>query len=283
MEIKSLEGVPFDNIFLAFSRAFEDYEVQLNKEQLIKMLKRRGFDPGLSFAVFDNQKIVSFILNGIGHYKGAATAYDTGTGTLKEYRGRGLATELFNYSTPFLRQHNIHQYLLEVIQSNTSAVSVYKSLGFKITREFNYYIREKSKLIRVENGTGKFHVIRPDRLHQLINPSLFWDFYPSWQNGFEAIERDPESFEIIGIYDGHTLTGYSVYEPESGDITQIAVKKNFRRRKIATRLLNIAVSNSLSDNVKIINVESSCDAMNEFLISTGLGIKGKQFEMLKLI
>jgi len=47
--------------------------------------------------------------------------------------------------------------------------------------------------------------------------------------------------------------------------------------------LNIAVSNSLSDNVKIINVESSCDAMNEFLISTGLGIKGKQFEMLKLI
>ncbi len=120
-------------------------------------------------------------------------------------------------------------------------------------------------------------------MHQLINPSLFWDFYPSWQNGFEAIERDPESFEIIGIYDGHTLTGYSVYEPESGDITQIAVKKNFRRRKIATRLLNIAVSNSLSDNVKIINVESSCDAMNEFLISTGLGIKGKQFEMLKLI
>ena len=283
MEIKSLEGVPFDNIFLAFSRAFEDYEVQLNKEQLIKMLKRRGFDPGLSFAVFDSQKIVSFILNGIGHYKGAATAYDTGTGTLKEYRGRGLATELFNYSTPFLRQHNIHQYLLEVIQSNTSAVSVYKSLGFKITREFNYYIREKSKLIRVENGTGKFHVIRPDQLRQLINPSLFWDFYPSWQNGFEAIERDPESFEIIGVYDGHTLTGYCVYDPESGEITQIAVNKNFRRRKIATRLLNIAVSNSLSDNVKIINVESSCDAMNEFLISTGLGIKGKQFEMLKLI
>ena len=283
MEIKSLEGVPFNLIYNAFSSAFEEYEVQLNKGQLLKMLKRRGFDPGLSFAVFDNQKIVSFILNGIGHYKGAATAYDTGTGTLKEYRGRGLATELFNYSTPFLRQHNIHQYLLEVIQSNTSAVSVYKSLGFKITREFNYYIREKSKLIRVENGTGKFHVIRPDRLHQLINPSLFWDFYPSWQNGFEAIERDPESFEIIGIYDGHTLTGYCVYDPESGEITQIAVNKNFRRRKIATRLMNIAVSNSLSDNVKIINVESSCDAMNEFLISTGLGIKGKQFEMLKLI
>ncbi len=283
MEIKSLEGVPFDNIFLAFSRAFEDYEVQLNKEQLIKMLKRRGFDPGLSFAVFDSQKIVSFILNGIGHYKGAATAYDTGTGTLKEYRGKGLATALFNYSIPFLRQHSIHQFLLEVIQGNTSAVSVYKRLEFNITREFNYYIREKSKLIRVENGTGKFHVIRPDQLRQLINPSLFWDFYPSWQNGFEAIERDPESFEIIGVYDGHTLTGYCVYDPESGEITQIAVNKNFRRREIATRLMNIAVSNSLSDNVKIMDVESSCDAMNEFLISAGMEIKGKQFEMLKNI
>ncbi|MDD4655289.1 MAG: GNAT family N-acetyltransferase, partial [Bacteroidales bacterium] len=113
MEIKSLEGVPFNLIYNAFSSAFEEYEVQLNKQQLIKMLKRRGFDPGLSFAFFDNCDMVAFILNGIGNFGGIATAYDTGTGTLKEYRGKGLATELFNYSIPFLRQRNIRQYLLE--------------------------------------------------------------------------------------------------------------------------------------------------------------------------
>ena len=75
MEIKSLEGVPFNLIYNAFSSAFEEYEVQLNKQQLIKMLKRRGFDPGLSFAFFDNCDMVAFILNGIGNFGGIATAY----------------------------------------------------------------------------------------------------------------------------------------------------------------------------------------------------------------
>lgn len=283
MEIKSLEGVPFNLIYNAFSSAFEEYEVQLNKQQLIKMLKRRGFDPGLSFAFFDNCDMVAFILNGIGNFGGIATAYDTGTGTLKEYRGKGLATELFNYSIPFLRQRNIRQYLLEVIQSNTRAVSVYTNLGFGITREFNYYIRDKSEFIGTENGSRRFDLVRLDGLYQLSELSSFWDFYPSWQNGFEAIERDKESFEIIGAYDGQTLAGYCVHEPESGDITQIAVNKNYRRKKIATHLLSAAVSDSLCNVVKIINTETSCRTISDFLLSAGMEINGKQFEMLKNI
>lgn len=52
MEIKSLEEVPFNLIYNAFSIAFEEYEVQLNQRQLIKMLNRRGFEPILSFYLF---------------------------------------------------------------------------------------------------------------------------------------------------------------------------------------------------------------------------------------
>ena len=283
MEIKSLEEVPFNLIYNAFSIAFEEYEVQLNQRQLIKMLNRRGFEPILSFAFFDNRDIVAFILNGIGNFRGIATAYDTGTGTLKEYRGKGLATKLFNYSIPFLRQRNIRQYLLEVIQSNTNAVSVYTTLGFRITREFNYYIQDKSAFIGPENGNSRFDLVKLGGLYQVDELTSFWDFYPSWQNGFEAIERDPESFEIIGVYDGQTLAGYCVHEPDSGDITQIAVNKNYRSKKISTHLLNAAVSDSLCNVVKIINTETSCRTINDFLLSAGMEIKGKQFEMIKNI
>jgi ribosomal protein S18 acetylase RimI-like enzyme len=106
------------------------------------MLKRRGFNPDLSFAAFDNNEIVSFTFNGIGNFNGIPTAYDTGTGTLKSHRGKGLATQIFEYSIPYLREAGIRQYLLEVLQHNTKAVSVYKNLGFKTSREFNYFAQK---------------------------------------------------------------------------------------------------------------------------------------------
>ena len=64
MEIKSLEKTDFNTLFRAFGRAFADYEVQLNAEQLRAMLTRRGFDPALSFAAFDGAQIAAFTLNG---------------------------------------------------------------------------------------------------------------------------------------------------------------------------------------------------------------------------
>ena len=109
MEIKSLEKTDFDTLFRAFGRAFADYEVQLNAEQLRAMLTRRGFDPALSFAAFDGAQIAAFTLNGIGNFNGVPTAYDTGTGTLKEYRGTGLGTEIFRHSMPHLRRAGVGQ------------------------------------------------------------------------------------------------------------------------------------------------------------------------------
>ncbi|NMC60258.1 MAG: GNAT family N-acetyltransferase, partial [Candidatus Methanofastidiosa archaeon] len=113
MEIKSLAKIDFGMIFKAFNQAFAGYEVQLNSVQLQSMLKRRGFIPDLSFAAFDRNEIIAFTLNGIGNFNGIPTAYDTGTGTLKDYRGKGLATKIFEYAVPCLSKVNIKQYLLE--------------------------------------------------------------------------------------------------------------------------------------------------------------------------
>ena len=134
MEIRSLADTAFDTLYEAFSQAFADYEVQINGAQLRRMLKRRGFDPRLSFAAFDGDRIAAFTLNGIGNYDGLPTAYDTGTGTLEAYRGQGLATRIFEHSIPYLKEVGIGRYLLEVLQHNTKAVSVYRKLGFEVTR-----------------------------------------------------------------------------------------------------------------------------------------------------
>ena len=122
MEIKSLAHTSFETLAESFGAAFAEYEVQISPDELRTMLRRRGFEPALSFAAFDDTgNIMGFTLNGIGTFAGVPTAYDTGTGTLPEYRGQGLATQIFETSLPHLRAAGIVQYLLEVLQHNTTA------------------------------------------------------------------------------------------------------------------------------------------------------------------
>lgn len=282
MEIKSLAGIDFDTIFAAFGQAFADYEVQNDKEQLRRMLIRRGFDPGLSFAAFDEDKIIAFTFNGIGEFEGIPTAYDTGTGTLEEYRGKGLATKIFEYSILHLKFAGIRQYLLEVLQHNTGAVSVYRKLGFETVREFNYFIGKNEEIDPGAMATVDFNIRLMD-IEQLRQVPDFWDFYPSWQNNFASIERSVGDFMIIGVFEEDVLRGYCVFEPASGDITQLAVDKNHRRRGVASLLLREMIKHNRYDSIKAVNTDVLCDSVTGFMKARNIALRGKQFEMIKAI
>lgn len=273
MEIKSLEKTDFDTLFRAFGRAFADYEVQLNAEQLRAMLTRRGFDPALSFAAFDGAQIAAFTLNGIGNFNGVPTAYDTGTGTLKEYRGTGLGTEIFRHSMPHLRRAGVGQYLLEVLQYNTRAVSVYRNLGFETVREFNYFCRANTEIADRGDTPRLPHSVR----------RTDWDFTLSWQNSFESIGRAAGDFVSLGVFTEEELAGYCVFEPASGDVAQIAVKRQYRRKGIAGLLLREMLRLNRNDSLKIINTDVSCGSITGFLQAKNIVPQGKQFEMIRKI
>ena len=283
MEIKSLGNTGFDAIFEAFDRAFADYEVRLDKEQLRTMLRRRGFEPALSFAAFDGERIAAFTLNGTGGFDGTPTAYDTGTGTLKEYRGQGLATNIFEHSVPRLREAGIRQYLLEVLQHNTGAVSVYRKLGFETVREFDYGMQENAAVVFPAGIPEISHEVRTLDIGSFVPPAAFWDFAPSWQNSTEAVQRAAGDFIGLGAYAGERLAGYCIFEPASGDITQIAVDREFRRKGFATLLLREALRHNEYPTVKAINTDTACRSMAGFLEARNIGAKGRQFEMIRKI
>lgn len=283
MEIKSLSKTDFDMIYQAFADAFADYEVQLNKTQLQTILKRRGFNPDLSFAAFEGNEILAFTFNGIGAFNGIPTAYDTGTGTLKAYRGQGLATRIFEYSIPFLRNAGIKQYLLEVLQHNTAAVSVYRKLGFEVTREFNYFTQKNEEICNEIKNPAIPYTINNIDINQFRSLPDFGDFYASWQNSFESIGRVQEDFICLGVFFGENLVGYCIFEPVSGDITQLAIDKQYRRKGIASMLLHEILQLNKYDTVKVINTDISSDSITGFLGAKNIVLRGKQFEMIKTI
>lgn len=279
MEFKSLSHVSFDELFEAFEQAFADYEMQLNKAEHLTMLQRRGYDPNLSFAAFDEGKIVSFTCNGIGDFYGLPTAYDTGTGTLKNYRRKGLAARVFEYSIPYLKEAGIKQYILEVLQHNTGAVSVYRKIGFEITREFYYFRAENKQITQDVKASVIPCTLCPININEYNMLAGFWDFEPSWQNSLESINRSFKDFICLGAFTEDRLVGYGVFEPTSGDVTQIAVDKQFRGKGIGSLLFDKMLTYNKYSSVKIINTDIRCDSITTFLKSRNIEPTGKQFEM----
>ncbi|MDE6446164.1 MAG: GNAT family N-acetyltransferase [Alistipes sp.] len=283
MEIRSLADTDFDTLYEAFAQAFADYEIHPGREELRKMLRRRGFAPELSFAAFDGDRIAAFTFNGTGIRNGLPTAYDTGTGTLPAYRGQGLASPIFTCSIPLLKAAGIRQYLLEVLQHNPAAIAVYRKMGFETTREFNYFGQEK-RLVRIPGKQPAIpHAFRPIDLDAVRRLAGLLDFRPSWQNDDESVARAGGDLVRFGLFrtDTGEPLGYCICEPASGDIARLAVDSRFRRQGIGSALLRHALGTIAADSVKVINTETGSEPITQFLRSANLLLKGKQFEMVR--
>lgn len=281
MEIRNLKDVDFDTLFQAFDDAFSDYEVHFEKSEVQSMLKRRGYNPELSFAAFHNGRIVAFTLNGVGWHEGVLTAYDTGTGTLREFRGKGIAGEIFTASIPYLKEAGVKRYLLEVLQDNNKAISVYKKLGFRITREFLCFRQAKSLVDVNAPETIPGYRFAPLDSASILTAGAMRDFIPSWQNSVDSIVRAGDDLICSGVFFKDELVGYCVSDPLTGDLTQIAVARDHRRKGLATKLLSDAVRNSESDIVKVLNIsDNNLGSMVPFLSNKNIKLASKQFEML---
>ena len=282
ISIKQLSDINVETIHEVFVKAFADYVVPCNLSfhQFKYFIERNGYNSDLSFGAFNNDELVGFILNGIGKWNGKLTAYDTGTGIIKAFREKGIATKMLNELLPVLCDNNISQYLLEVIRSNTPAYEFYKKAGFEVTREFDYYISTKDKLgFKKSKLGGKFPVMEIDDPDWDLFRT-FWDIVPSWQNSIDSISRKFDYFKILGIFDNDNILGYCVIEKETGAISQLGIDKKHRRKGLCTTLLRHLLQYSESNEIKIINICASYDPFKKFADSINLTPGFGQYEML---
>lgn len=279
---RQLTNVPIEQLHKSWVNAFSDYAVPISSsvQELQYMLERRGYDDNLSFGAFDKDNLVGFILNGVRKWNGKLTAYDTGTGLNKEYRRRGIATQLFDKSLPILKSNKIEQYLLEVLHPNKAAFDLYSKKGFEVEREFDCYISPISKAIFRKQTPGiEFQIIEPKELDWELLKS-FWEFNPSWQNSIDSVEQKLNYLTILGIEVNGDLVAYGIIENHTGDISQIAVKESYRRIGIGTALLQKLLSFSTTDQIRIINVDQDYIPFRSFMNSINLSPEIGQYEML---
>jgi len=280
MEYRSLENESLEIIHQCFNEAFSDYLVpmHLSFEQFQRTLIRNGVHQKFSLGLYDRNNLVGFILNGVGTWNNCSTVYDSGTGILKEYRGKKHSKKMFAVLKRNLLHHGFSQYLLEVIQTNTPALTLYCNQGFKIERELLCFTIEKETLPKA-NLNFNVHFKKMSVLPWDV-VTTFWNAPPSWQNSIHAVKRCVNQFERIGAYKDNTFVGYAIFDPQSGEIVHIAVRKNVRRKGIGSALLNRISAETEGAHLRIINVDKRDDETVNFLKGNGFINDVNQYEMV---
>ncbi|NFP91183.1 GNAT family N-acetyltransferase [Clostridium sporogenes] len=276
----TLENISIETLHRTFLNAFSDYQVKMDLP-ILKfqyMLQRRGYVAKASIGAFNDETLVGFVLNGVRNWDGKLTAYDTGTGVIETYRKQGITSNMLLNVRQLFKEMGVEQYLLEVIQSNTSAFQLYKKQGFKILREFECFHLDKNKYNPITTyKVEHVNMINSNAWRELTG---FWDFVPSWQNSIDSINAVSDAFIYSIVRLDDNIVGYGVIDKKTGDIPQIAVNKNYRRKGIARSILTDLMKNTESYNINVINVDGESRSMKDFLLKLGFECGVSQYEMI---
>jgi ribosomal protein S18 acetylase RimI-like enzyme len=256
--IRSLEGVSFDAMTAAFNDAFSDYDIpaRYTTEYLTNLVTRRGYRPDLAVGAFDDGRLVGFVFNCLD----GDEAYNSGTGVVISHRRRGIGRQLMQRSIETLPAK---RYILEVIETNTRAESLYRQLAFAETRRFQCWTLAGSGTERIPPATR--HPPPPD----------WFDMPPSWQNSPASLRRASEPYETFG-----DDRGYVIVFPSNGDVPLLAVRRDQRRKGIGRSLLAAAAAH-VGKPLRIMNIDDRATGITAFLEHCGAKRLVRQIEMVR--
>lgn len=276
-----LSNADFDSLHECFLTAFSDYEVdmRMSREQFRQRLTRDGIRLEISSGAFDGDRMIGFCMNAVGQWQEKSTAYDGGSAMIPEYRGRGIATEMFAFLEPKLKEAAVVQYLLEVLTSNVPATNLYRKLGFVETRRLAVF-RSQRGTRNTEGKKDLRHVEQPDwELFQ-----SFWDGYPSWQHSIDAVERVANERVIMGAYTDDACVGYGVVFVPQMNLMQLAISPQHRRLGIGSTILAaLEAALETAGPLKINNIDEELKGTLAFFESNGYNEVLGQYEMIKTL
>jgi ribosomal protein S18 acetylase RimI-like enzyme len=252
MDIRTLEHVPLPVITATFNEAFSDYfiRLQFNEQAMAAKIKAEGILLPFSIGAFEQERLVGFILHGYDPVHGMKTIYNAGTGVIPFFRGKGITAAMYRYAIPMLLKKGIHEHVLEVIDKNLPAISIYEKTGFKKTRDLAVF----KSTAAIKGGTGLRLLTIRDTTGGAAG---FGAMAPTWQNNLAALERDKEQHQLLGAFEEGKMVGYAAWVPASGRIRQCAIDPHCRRKGYGSALFSHMMNNSSGGELSVVNVDEA--------------------------
>jgi ribosomal protein S18 acetylase RimI-like enzyme len=283
IQYKHLTEDDFPEAHATMVEAFSDYQLDMSymtsERSWLRNLKS-GVHYDCSVAAYDGEKIVGVTFVGLDDWQGEKSAFDAGTGIIPGYRGQGIAKAMFEFTLPRLQERGVSIFLLEVLQPNKAAITVYTKTGFKPTRKFACYdlLQDSFSAANIAGGAFEVRVIDKPKVQEF---EALVDWQPSWEHSFAGMDRIADDLVRLGAFSGDQCVGILVYYPLLQWIMCLVVMKDFRRQGVASSLLKALMEYLPEDvdTVKINNIDRSDKAMLAFFEKTGATLVIDQFEM----
>ncbi|WP_108808128.1 GNAT family N-acetyltransferase [Aquimarina spinulae] len=269
MMVRTLEKVAFKSIIDCFLISFKNYFVEMPTD--LEYYKERWdnakvrFD--LSYGMFDDEKLVGFIINGIDKRNGDLIAFNTGTGVIPEYRGKKIVQSIYEYALKDLKQNGITLCSLEVIKENTIAIKSYENVGFEKCKNYKCF---KGK-IQIENE--KVVELNEIDFNQFDMINLPNQEYYSWDNHKNSIKDG--NYRYFQVLRDQTPESYFVINPVNGYLAQFDL---LNKDELGWDRLFLGIK-SICETVKINNIDTRLIKKINYLNSIHVENIIDQYEM----
>lgn len=277
MHLRQLTTQDIPNLLNAINGAFADYiePFQLNAAQLEFKMASENILLEWCVGVYETDRLIAFIMHGVRTSDGKTVVYNAGTGVLPEYRGQGLVGKMYHYLQAYFEENQVHQLVLEVIESNKSAIRAYEKDGFAIRRKLLCFSGKLQSIPQLSTATS----IKPLQDFLWQDFQSFWDITPSWQSAIPSMELvNPTA---LGAFIDGEMVGYVLFNVEKKRIYQLAVAPLYRRKGIGTQVLAEVRKLSFNEKVEVNNLDESAENLKLFLKKQGLRNDINQYEMVK--
>lgn len=242
MVYKNCCDVDFELIYQCFNEGFSDYIVKFDLP--LEAFRKSFFGPEgnelkHSFIAIENKRPIGLVLGGIKDYQGIKTMRCGAFCIVPDYRGKGIADELFYLHKEKAISEGCSQMMLENIIGNDRALNFYKKHGYEKVYELQYFrLEDFSKLKGLYNKNG--YEIKPIEFSELEKArDLMGDVHINWQNDFTYIEKSEGQYNY-GTFENGRLVGILSIN-EYGRINLIWVDKKYRGQRIGSALLSNAI------------------------------------------
>ena len=268
--VKTLADVPDQVLADCFNEAFSDYAIRMSftAEQFRRVMDRSGMDKELSAGAFEGERMVGFIFNSFGTYRGRKSGFDCGTAVTPGYRRQGIFKAMFSFVLDKMRQRGAQAYVLESLQENDTAVSAYRKQGFRVSREFLVLSAELNQEteLKIEN-------VKECPYAGFEIPGYGTCADPSFEHSTEILRRQEQTYNVAYTGDPGKETAFCVFTSGHCNAVQYGGTDLGNLRDIFAYLLKSRGS------VYIKNLDAKCTDVYGMLKELGFEEVTRQYEM----
>ncbi|WP_395377010.1 GNAT family N-acetyltransferase [Marinicella sp. W31] len=280
--LKNLNDVPVETLHQVFLDAFSGYSLNMQMPLLAfkEMLTTRSYKPQYSTGLFLDNKLIGMVLIGVRQANAIKVAYNLTTGISSKYQHLGFGSRVLGTALKRLEKEKCEQVILEVLDDNLSAKTMYEKQGFKKRR--GLLCLKCTDLLSVKKKHTPVVIDDVSTEKILLEDKAFLCFEPSWQNAERSYLNSRESHDFIALKNSDNFTAYAMIHTETGKIMQIGLNQCMRKTGVLSELMAHLQSQISSQELYFINVDEAAELKHD-LLHIGFKPYAVQSEMIKIL